>query len=134
MFLSSRLEQLPARRPLPSCASPLARACAIVPALALADVLPLTPGNMGVSSAAIAVSLHLNGVGLGSGIATGIVIHVVETTAGLAFGTCSAVILMAMQKCEQGPQRHRLRSDLPTLSAGAGAQAGRISVAPGSGQ
>jgi uncharacterized membrane protein YbhN (UPF0104 family) len=76
--------------------SPLARSCAIVPALALADILPLTPGNMGVASAAIAVSLHLNGVGLGSGVAIGIVVHAVETSAGLAFGACSALILTAL--------------------------------------
>lgn len=88
--------------------SPLAGACAIVPALALADLLPLTPGNMGVASAAIAVSLHVNGVGLGSGIAIGIVIHAVETAAGLAFGACSLLVLVAMHNGHPGLRRRRV--------------------------
>jgi hypothetical protein len=76
--------------------SPLSRACAIVPALALAGLLPLTPGNMGEASAAVAVSLQLSGAGTGSGVAIGIVLHAVETAAGLAFGTCSALALGAI--------------------------------------
>jgi hypothetical protein len=82
--------------------SPLAHACAIVPALALAGLLPLTPGNFGVASAAVAVSLHVTGLALGPGVAIGIVLHAVETAAGLAFGTASALTLAAIHN---GPAR-----------------------------
>jgi uncharacterized membrane protein YbhN (UPF0104 family) len=85
----------------------LARACAIVPALALASVLPLTPGNMGVASAAIAASLHLSGVGVGSGVAIGIVLHAVETAAGLSFGACSALTLAALHGRQPQTRRRR---------------------------
>jgi uncharacterized membrane protein YbhN (UPF0104 family) len=81
--------------------SPLAHACAIVPALALAGLLPLTPGNFG-ASAAVAVSLHVTGLELGTGVAIGIVLHAVETAAGLAFGTASALTLAAIHN---GPAR-----------------------------
>jgi hypothetical protein len=51
--------------------SPLAHACAVVPILAVAELLPLTPGNIGVASAAVAVSLRMSGVGLGEGVPVG---------------------------------------------------------------
>jgi hypothetical protein len=73
--------------------SPLAHACAIVPTLAVAELLPLTPGNIGVASAAVAVSLRMSGVGLGEGVPVGIVIHGAETAGGISFGVCSALVL-----------------------------------------
>lgn len=72
------------------------RACLIVPALALAGVLPLTPGNVGLASAAVAVSLHFSGVPAATGVPAGIVLHGVETAAGLSFGAASAVTLGAL--------------------------------------
>jgi hypothetical protein len=41
--------------------SPLKLACAVVPALALASIVTLTPGNLGLASAAVAMSLHAAG-------------------------------------------------------------------------
>jgi uncharacterized membrane protein YbhN (UPF0104 family) len=93
--------------------APLARACAIVPALALASLLPLTPGNMGVASAAVAASLHLSGVGAGPGVAIGIVLHAVETAAGLTFGACSALTLAAIHNNRQA---RRCRSFVTSAS------------------
>ena len=42
---------------------PLAAALLIIPALDLAGILPLTPGNVGVASAAVAFALKAHGVG-----------------------------------------------------------------------
>jgi uncharacterized membrane protein YbhN (UPF0104 family) len=73
--------------------SPLAAAFLVVPALDLAATLPLTPGNIGVASAAVAFALHAHGapgnVALGSGIA----FSAVETLASLAAGTTALVYL-----------------------------------------
>ena len=41
---------------------PLAAAVLIIPALDLAGILPLTPGNVGVASAAVAFALTAHGV------------------------------------------------------------------------
>jgi hypothetical protein len=76
--------------------SPLTHACAIVPILAVAELLPLTPGNIGVASAAVAVSLRLSGVGLGEGVPVGIVMHGAETAGGISFGVCSALVLTGL--------------------------------------
>jgi uncharacterized membrane protein YbhN (UPF0104 family) len=73
--------------------SPLPLACAIVPALALAGILPLTPGNVGVAGAAVALSLRASGVGLSDGVPVGIVLHAAESIAGVTIGFASAFVL-----------------------------------------
>jgi Lysylphosphatidylglycerol synthase TM region len=73
--------------------SPLPLACAIVPALALAGIVPLTPGNVGVAGAAVALSLRASGVGLSDGVPIGIVLHAAESLAGMTIGFVSAFVL-----------------------------------------
>jgi hypothetical protein len=73
--------------------SPLPLACAIVPALALAGIVPLTPGNVGVAGAAVALSLRASGVGLSDGVPVGIVLHVAESVAGMTIGFASVFVL-----------------------------------------
>jgi uncharacterized membrane protein YbhN (UPF0104 family) len=72
---------------------PLAAAIVIVPALDIASLLPVTPGNVGVTSATIAMALHAHGTSFTSGLAAGIAFHAIETAVGLMFGIASLVWL-----------------------------------------
>jgi hypothetical protein len=74
--------------------SPMRAALAVVPALELAALLPLTPANIGLASAAAAVALHTRGLATPEAVQAGIVLHVVETAAGIAYGTVSAVLCL----------------------------------------
>jgi uncharacterized membrane protein YbhN (UPF0104 family) len=71
--------------------TPLQSAFAVVPALELAALLPLTPGNLGLASAAAAVALHAAGSTMSEALPASIVLHAVETVAGLSFGMLSAL-------------------------------------------
>jgi glycosyltransferase 2 family protein len=73
--------------------SPLIAALIIVPALDLSGAMPLTPGNVGLTSGAIAMALHAQGVGLTTALTTGIAFHAVETVAGIVFGLASVLFL-----------------------------------------
>jgi len=72
---------------------PLAAAVVIVPALDIAGLVPLTPGNMGVTSGAIALAFQAHGTSFTHGLAAGIAFHAVETAVGLMFGLASLVWL-----------------------------------------
>jgi len=74
--------------------SPIRAALAVVPALELAALLPLTPANIGVASAAAAVALHTRGLATPEAVQAGIVLHMVETAAGIAYGTVSALLCL----------------------------------------
>lgn len=66
--------------------APLTAAIIIVPALDLAGLVPLTPGNVGVTSGAVAMALQAHGLSLTQGLSTGIALHAVETAVGVLFG------------------------------------------------
>ncbi len=72
---------------------PVAAALVIVPAIELARLLPLTPGNVGLTSAAVALALHQRGVPMQSAAAAGIALHAVETIVGLTVGAAGALSL-----------------------------------------
>nr|MBA2461040.1 flippase-like domain-containing protein [Actinomycetota bacterium] len=74
---------------------PLLAALLVVPALDLAGILPLTPGNIGVASAAVAFALHAHGAPADAAMAAGIAFSAVETVTSLAFGAASALYLAA---------------------------------------
>jgi uncharacterized membrane protein YbhN (UPF0104 family) len=74
-------------------AHPLAAAVVIVPALDIASLLPITPGNIGVTSATIAMALQAHGASLTNGLAAGIAFHAIETAVGIMFGVASLVWL-----------------------------------------
>jgi uncharacterized membrane protein YbhN (UPF0104 family) len=76
--------------------SPIRAALAVVPALELAALLPLTPGNIGLASAAAAVALHTRGLATSEAVEAGIILHVVQTAAGVAYGTVSALALLSL--------------------------------------
>jgi uncharacterized membrane protein YbhN (UPF0104 family) len=72
---------------------PLAAAVVIIPALDVAGLIPLTPGNFGVTSGAIAMALQAHGMSFTNGLAAGIAFHAVETAVGLMLGMASLVWL-----------------------------------------
>jgi glycosyltransferase 2 family protein len=72
---------------------PLYAALLIVPALDLAGLFPLTPGNVGLTSGAIAIALQGVGLNLTTALAVGIALHAVETLAGVGFGVAGLVWL-----------------------------------------
>ena len=74
--------------------SPLRAAFAVVPALELAALLPLTPGNVGLASGAAAIALHGHGLAMSDAVPAGIVLHAVETAAGMCYGTGSALLCL----------------------------------------
>jgi uncharacterized membrane protein YbhN (UPF0104 family) len=66
--------------------SPLTAAFVIVPVLDAAGIVPLTPGNVGVTSGAVAMAFEAHGISFTQGLAAGIAFHAVETTVGIAVG------------------------------------------------
>jgi uncharacterized membrane protein YbhN (UPF0104 family) len=68
-----------------------AAAIIILPALDLAGLFPVTPGNVGVTSGAIAVALRAHHIAFHAGLAAGLAFHAVETGVGLLFGIAAAV-------------------------------------------
>jgi len=66
--------------------SPLAAAFVIVPAVDVAGLVPLTPGNVGITSGAVAMAFEAHGIPFTQGLAAGIAFHAVETAVGIAFG------------------------------------------------
>ena len=74
---------------------PVVAALVIVPAVELAAVLPLTPGNIGVSSAAVALALASLGVAPDTALAAGIAFGALETLAALAAGAAGMLLLTA---------------------------------------
>jgi uncharacterized membrane protein YbhN (UPF0104 family) len=73
--------------------APVRAALIMVPALALACAVPLLPGNLGIGSGAIAVSLHLLGVDAPTAIATGIAYQAVESCVSVLAGSAGLVYL-----------------------------------------
>lgn len=73
--------------------SPLLAALLVLPAIDLAGLVPLTPGNVGVKSGAIAIALQAQGVDVTTALSTGIAFHAVETVVGISFGSASALYL-----------------------------------------
>lgn len=70
---------------------PLLVALVICPALDLASAIPLTPGNIGVASGALAMALHTRGIGVTQALGTGIAIQALETVVSLVAGTSGAL-------------------------------------------
>ena len=56
-------------------------------------MIPITPGNIGVTSATIAAALQAHGTSFTSGLAAGIAFHAVEMAVGIMYGIASVVWL-----------------------------------------
>ena len=96
---------------------PLGAALIIIPALDLAGMLPLTPGNVGVASAAVAFALKAHGVAGGVAVSAGIAFGAVETLTTLGMGAASLLYFAA------------LRADVPRWRTAAIATAGCVGIA-----
>jgi uncharacterized membrane protein YbhN (UPF0104 family) len=70
-------------------------AVVLLAAMALAGVLPLTPGNFGAGAGAATLALHGTGVGLGASLALGVAFQAVETFSGMTLGLAGAAVLAA---------------------------------------
>ena len=70
---------------------PLLAALVICPALDLAGTVPLTPGNVGIASGAVAVALRSRGIGVTEALGVGIGIQALETVVSFAAGTAGAI-------------------------------------------
>ncbi|MCY7301549.1 MAG: flippase-like domain-containing protein, partial [Thermoleophilia bacterium] len=73
--------------------NPLKAALIIVPAVELAAILPLTPGNVGLASAAVALALGSQGVDSQTALSAGIAFGGVELLTGMAIGAAGALAL-----------------------------------------
>ena len=72
---------------------PLLAALVIVPAVELAAAMPITPGNAGVASAAVAVALATQGVPATVALGAGIAFGAVEVLAAVGLGAAGALTL-----------------------------------------
>jgi uncharacterized membrane protein YbhN (UPF0104 family) len=72
---------------------PVVAAIVIMAALDVASALPLTPGNFGITSGAVAMALQAHGLSFTEGLAAGSALHAVETAIGLMVGIASVVWL-----------------------------------------
>ena len=76
-------------------AHPIWVAVVLLAAMALAGLLPLTPGNFGAGAGAATLALHGTGVGLGAALALGFAFQAVETFVGVTLGLGGAAIVAA---------------------------------------
>jgi uncharacterized membrane protein YbhN (UPF0104 family) len=79
---------------------PLLAALVLVPAVELAAVMPVTPGNTGIASAAAALALGATGVDGETAMSAGIAFGAVETLAAVAVGAAAA---LALSKAKMRP-------------------------------
>ena len=70
-------------------------AIVLVAAVALAGVLPLTPGNIGAGAGAATLALHGTGVPVGTALALGIALQAVETCTAVVLGVSGAAVISA---------------------------------------
>jgi uncharacterized membrane protein YbhN (UPF0104 family) len=90
--------------------SPVRAALLITAAADIGGLLPLTPGNVGVTSAAIAFALEQHGTAVSTAVATGIALQAVQTLVGITFGlTALAVVAGGSGGSVTDRARRRLR-------------------------
>ncbi len=70
---------------------PLRAALVLVPAVELAAILPITPGNVGLASAAVALALGSQGVDSKTALSAGIAFGAVELLTGMVIGAAGAL-------------------------------------------
>jgi uncharacterized membrane protein YbhN (UPF0104 family) len=73
---------------------PLLAALVIVPALDLAGLFPLTPGNVGLASGAVTLALQARGIRMTEALTAGIALHAVEMLVGLGLGAAGSLYLV----------------------------------------
>jgi hypothetical protein len=76
----------------------LSTALLVVPALELAGTVSVAPANLGIAEGTAAVVLHAHGLPMGHALAVALVLHGVETAAGVTFGGTGALLLLARRR------------------------------------
>jgi uncharacterized membrane protein YbhN (UPF0104 family) len=76
-------------------ARPFPVALVLLAAMALAGVVPLTPGNFGAGAGAATIALHGTGVGVGVSLALGMTFQTIETAAAIMLGTAGIAVVSA---------------------------------------
>jgi uncharacterized membrane protein YbhN (UPF0104 family) len=103
---------------------PLTTALLITAAVDLASAVPVTPGNVGITSGAIALALHSHGASVSTAVAAGVAYHAIQTAVGVTVGVASVARLAA-------PTRRGLPAPgVRTAVARAGFLRGRVAVVP----
>ena len=74
---------------------PIVCALLVVPAVEIACVLQLTPGNAGIGSAAVALVLHAQGVTTETAVSAGVAFGALEILAGVTAGVLAGTVLAA---------------------------------------
>jgi uncharacterized membrane protein YbhN (UPF0104 family) len=75
---------------------PLLAAIVIMPTLQLATMFPITPGNVGVATGAVALALQTRGVEVSQALATGLAYHAAETLVGISFGVAGTLAVVEL--------------------------------------
>ena len=88
---------------------PFSAALLVVPALEIAGTISVLPANLGIAEGAGALALHAHGLPMGRAVAAALVLHAVETAAGIAFGGAGAGLLL-----RRSPLLHRIVTIRPT--------------------
>jgi hypothetical protein len=83
--------------------SPLGAAPVRQPSLDLAATLPLTPGNIGLSSAAAALALRSRGVDTTHALSIGLALDAVQTLVSVVFGGCGLIVLALARRRDSRP-------------------------------
>jgi uncharacterized membrane protein YbhN (UPF0104 family) len=107
--------------------NPLAAGLLVIPALDLAGLLPLTPGNVGVASAAVAFALGAHGAGADVALAAGIAFSAVETLTSIACGIGGLLVLAGTAS---GARRWTAAAAGTTACLGLGVAFGATVLAP----
>jgi uncharacterized membrane protein YbhN (UPF0104 family) len=103
-------------------AHPVSVAVVLLAAVALAGVVPLTPGNIGAGAGAATLALHGTGVGLDVALALGIAFQAIETCTGMMLGLAGAAVVSA-------PGTRMRRWSFATVGAAAVVVAASVGIA-----
>jgi uncharacterized membrane protein YbhN (UPF0104 family) len=93
----------------------------LLAAVALAGVVPLTPGNIGAGAGAATLALHGTGVGAGMALALGMAFQAVETCTAILLGLAGSALVAA-------PGTRQRRWSLAAAAVGALAVAASVGV------
>lgn len=88
----------------------LSAALLLIPALDLAGTIAVTPAGIGVAEGAGTLALHAHGLPMDRAFTTALILHAVQTAAGIAFGCAGAGLLL-----RHSPVLHRIVTVRPTM-------------------
>jgi uncharacterized membrane protein YbhN (UPF0104 family) len=96
----------------------LGAALLIIPALDVASLLPLTPGNVGLASGAVVVALQGYGTGTMTALTISLGLHAVEGVAGVICGGVGALALVGERRIAVAVAATALAASIGALVVG----------------